>query len=100
MPPLSPPAAPLPPAGPHPHRIRQEPAGRGGAFLHDSELVVTGAAEFLRRRTHDFLRREASRRLGFPVLLTAALPGAQARRVTVKDTKSRWGSCASDGSLS
>jgi predicted metal-dependent hydrolase len=88
------------PIGGQPHRIRHEPAGRGGAFLHDSELVVTGAAEFLRRRTHDFLRREASRRLAALVVEKSAMAGLQARRVTVKDTKSRWGSCASDGSLS
>jgi predicted metal-dependent hydrolase len=83
-----------------PHRIRHEPTGRGGAFLRDDELIVTGAAEFLRRRTHDFLRREAGRRLAALVGEKSILAGLQARRVTVKDTKSRWGSCASDGSLS
>jgi predicted metal-dependent hydrolase len=87
------------PIGGQPHRIRHEPTGRGGAFLHDGELVVTGATEFLRRRTHDFLRREASRQLAALVIEKSALAGLQAKRVTVKDTKSRWGSCASDGSL-
>lgn len=88
------------PIGGQPHRIRHEPTGRGGAFLHDGELIVSGNAEFLRRRTLDFLRKEASRRLAALVIEKSALAGLQARRITVKDTKSRWGSCASDGSLS
>ena len=88
----------IPIAG-QPHRIRHAPTARGGAFLLDGELVVTGATEFLRRRTHDFLRSEAGRRLAVLVGDKSALAGVQPKRITVKDTKSRWGSCASDGSL-
>ena len=83
-----------------PHRIRHAPTARGGAFLQDGELIVTGAPEFLRRRTHDFLRKEAGRRLSALVTEKSALAALHPRRITVKDTKSRWGSCASDGSLS
>ncbi len=89
----------IPIAG-EPHRIRHAPTARGGAFLQDGELVVTGAAEFLRRRTHDFLRNEAGRRLAALVAEKSALADVRPRRITVKDTKSRWGSCAADGSLS
>ena len=89
----------IPIAG-QPHRIRHAPIARGGAFLQDGELIVTGAAEFLRRRTHDFLRNEAGRRLTTLVAEKSALASVRARRITVKDTKSRWGSCAADGSLS
>src|SRR5271154_4333624 len=46
-----------------PHRIRHTPGARGGAFLLDQELHVSGAAEFLPRRVGDFLRQEARRRL-------------------------------------
>ncbi len=82
-----------------PHRIRHVPLLRGGAWLQDGELHVTGAPEFLRRRVLDFLRAEALRRLSVMVVAKTAVLGATVRRVSVKDTRSRWGSCAADGSL-
>ncbi len=82
-----------------PHRIRHSPAAKGGAFLLEQELHVSGAAEFLARRVRDFLRREALRRLSALVIAKAGLIGIVPKRVTVKDTTSRWGSCAPDKSL-
>ena len=81
------------------HRIRHRPDARGGAWLHDDELHVTGAPEFLRRRVVDFLRAEARRRVTALVAVKAALAGVVPRRVVVKDTSSRWGSCAPDKTL-
>lgn len=83
-----------------PYVIRHVPAGRGGAFLLDQELHVTGALDFLSRRVRDFLRQEARRRLGALVMAKAGLIAVMPKRVTVKDTTSRWGSCAPDRSLS
>jgi predicted metal-dependent hydrolase len=88
------------PIGGEPHRIRHAPEARGGAFLLDQELHVSGAAEFLARRVRDFLRLEARRRLSGLVVAKAGLLGIAPSRVTIKDTKSRWGSCAPDKSLS
>ena len=82
-----------------PHRIRHAPTARGGAFLLDQELHVTGAREFLSRRVRDFFRKEAQRRLGALVAAKAGLIGVVPKRVTMKDTTSRWGSCAPDKSL-
>lgn len=82
-----------------PHRIRHVPDARGGAWLLDGELHVTGAAEFVGRRARDFLRAEAKRRLGGLVVAKAGLIGATAKRVSVKDTRSRWGSCSHDRAL-
>ncbi|HSZ93777.1 MAG TPA: SprT family zinc-dependent metalloprotease [Acetobacteraceae bacterium] len=89
----------LVPIGDVPHRIRHVPQLRGGAWLQDGELHVSGAPEFLRRRVIDFLRAEALRRLSALVVAKTATLGVTARRISVKDTRSRWGSCASDGSL-
>jgi hypothetical protein len=89
----------LVPIGGVPHRIRHMPRSRGGAWLQDGELHVTGAPEFLRRRVQDFLRAEALRRLTALVADKTAMLGVTARRIAVKDTKSRWGSCAADGSI-
>jgi hypothetical protein len=82
-----------------PHRIRHVPDHRGAAWITDNELFVTGAAEFLRRRTVDFLRAEARRRLTSLAMAKAAIIEQPPRRIVVKDTCSRWGSCAPDGSL-
>jgi predicted metal-dependent hydrolase len=82
-----------------PHRIRHMPLARGGAWVEGDELWVSGAPEFLRRRVQDFLRREARRRMAALVAAKAGRVGAVPRRLSVKDTRTRWGSCASDGSL-
>ena len=82
-----------------PHRICHLPHARGGAWTQDGELHVTGRPEFLARRVKDLLRSEARRRLGALAAAKAELAGLQVRRLTVKDTRSRWGSCANDGSL-
>lgn len=85
--------------GGEPHVIRHEPRARGGAFLDARAIVVTGAREFLRRRVADFLRAEARRRIGLLVGPHAASLGVKPRAIRVKDTRSRWGSCAPDGTL-
>jgi predicted metal-dependent hydrolase len=81
------------------HRIRHVPDRRGAAWVENGAICVTGAAEFLPRRVSDFLRAEARRRLGALVAKKAGAAGLKPRRITVKDTLTRWGSCAPDGSL-
>jgi predicted metal-dependent hydrolase len=87
------------PIGGIPHRIRHHPDRRGGAWLEEGELHVTGRPEFLSRRVADFLRAEAARRLSSLVRAKSALAGLNPGRITIKDTTSRWGSCAPDGAL-
>jgi predicted metal-dependent hydrolase len=87
------------PIGGVPFRICHHPDRRGGAWLEGQELHVTGAKEFLRRRVVDFLRAEAGRRLTAQVRAKAAQAGVIPGRIMIKDTTSRWGSCAPDGTL-
>lgn len=82
-----------------PHTIRHVPQARGAAWILENELHVTGASEFVARRVRDFLRQEALRRLSALVMAKAAMIQVSPRKLTVKDTKSRWGSCAPDRSL-
>jgi len=82
-----------------PHRIRHSPLARGAAWIADGDLHVTGAAEFLARRVRDFLRAEARRSMLALVAAKSATIGIAPKRVTIKDTTSRWGSCAPDRSL-
>ncbi len=81
------------------HVIRHVPDMRGGAWLDGREILVAGEARFLARRIDDFMREEASRRFGVLVAQKAALVGVRPRRVVVKDTRSRWGSCAANRTL-
>ncbi len=82
-----------------PHRIHHRPGARGGAWVEPGEIVVSGDAAFLPRRVADFLRAEARARFSALVLHKAALGGLQAGRVTIKDTRSRWGSCAANRNI-
>lgn len=81
------------------HRIRHAPAAKGGVWREGSEIVVTGGAEHLPRRLGDWLRKEAKREIAERVRVKSLLLGRKAGRVTVRDTKSRWGSCTVAGDL-
>ncbi len=87
------------PIGDTPHRIRHVPAGRGGAWLEGGELLVSGGAEFLSRRVATFLRAEARRRFAAMAMEAGQAAGLRPRRVVVKDTRTRWGSCTADGTV-
>ncbi|WP_376095299.1 M48 family metallopeptidase [Roseomonas sp. CCTCC AB2023176] len=98
------PAVPLSPGqevnlGGLPHVIRHDPALRGPATLAPGAILVGGDGEFVARRVADFLRAEGRRRICERVAVHAARLGVKAKRITLKDTRSRWGSCAPDGSL-
>ena len=83
-----------------PHHLRAMPQARRGVWLEDREVHVSGDVEFFRRRLLDFLRAEARRRFTVLVAEKAKQAGLTFKRVTVKDTRSRWGSCAPDGAIS
>jgi predicted metal-dependent hydrolase len=87
------------PIGGVPHIIHHRPEAHGAAWLADGELNVTGRPEFLARRVGDFLRAEAGRRLSALALRKAAAADATIRRLTIKDTRTRWGSCTADGAM-
>jgi hypothetical protein len=88
-----------------PHRIEHRPLAKGGVWretIGDSggvadAIVVTGAAEHLPRRLGDWLKREALAILDLRTRTKAAEAGRAVARVFVRDTRSRWGSCARDG---
>jgi predicted metal-dependent hydrolase len=82
-----------------PHVIRALAAARGGAWLEGGEILVAGGPEFLARRVTDCLKRLARQRLTALAAEKGRLAGLTPKRVRVKDTRTRWGSCAPDGTL-
>ena len=67
--------------------------------MQDGEIHVSGDIAFLQRRVADFLRAEARRSITDLVAQKAALARAEPGRITLKDTSSRWGSCAANRNL-
>jgi hypothetical protein len=63
-------------------------------------LRISGMPEHAGRRISTFLKKEARTDLERLVALHAGAIGARVASVSMKDTRSRWGSCSSEGNLS
>jgi predicted metal-dependent hydrolase len=87
-----------------PHRIVHRHGMRGTVWTEiegdERLLCVAGELPHLARRVGDFLKREARCDLEAAGRKYCAELGVTARRVTVRDQASRWGSCSTGGMLS
>lgn len=88
-----------------PHRIAHRPGARGTCWLERDEagdglICVAGDAPHVARRVRDFLKRQARADLEEAVRRHAAALAVEVGPITLRDTSSRWGSCAADGALS
>jgi predicted metal-dependent hydrolase len=84
-----------------PHIIRHVAvAGAPPVVVEGGEICVRGDPAHLPRRVRDHLIGLARRELAARARATAARIGKNVARVSVRDTRSRWGSCSSRGSLS
>lgn len=63
-------------------------------------ILVMGEAGYVSARVLELLAREARLDLSEAVARHATALGRRARKVAIKDTVSRWGSCTSKGELS
>lgn len=82
------------------HIIRHASGARRGAWREAGFIHVGGGAEHLPRRLTDWFKAEARRQILPRVEDMAARIGKSPGRVTIRDTRSRWGSCAPSGNLS
>ena len=82
------------------HRIHHRPDLRGGAWREDNALLVSGHHEHLSRRVTDFLKKEARHEAGRRGHEKAGQVDRTIARLTLRDTRSRWGSCSPAGHIS
>lgn len=84
-----------------PHTITHDPAARRGVWAEGGTLWVSGLSEdHVPRRVSDFLLKRAREEITPRAHAHARALGKRVARVTVRDTRSRWGSCSSAGALS
>lgn len=74
--------------------------GRGAVALENGVISVAGKPEHIARRLRDWLKAEARRVITPRALALAEQLGAKVTHVSVRDTRSRWGSAARSGKLS
>lgn len=88
------------------HEILHRPGARGTVWVEAGDapgrspkLCVSGEEPFVARRVRDWLMRQARADLAAAVDRHAAALGIAPKRLTLRDTTSRWGSCSSAGAL-
>lgn len=82
------------------HRIAHRPEARRGVWCEAGCLLVSGRLEFLPRRVESFVRDLARREFESRARDKTRLLGRPARRVVLRESRTRWGSCSPDGDLS
>lgn len=80
--------------------VVHEPGARRGVWRAGSEIHVSGDPEFLPRRVTDWVKKQARSEITERVAIKTSRLGKKAGRISIRDTRSRWGSCASNGNLS
>lgn len=80
--------------------VRHEPRARVPVFRSGGEIHVSGRAEHLSRRLGDWFKSEARLHISARAREKAAVIGRSPWRITLRDPRSRWGSCSVDGRLS
>lgn len=80
--------------------VRHRPDARGTAWLEEGEIHVAGALEHLSRRLGDWLRKQARADISPLAHAKAAIIDQTVSRITIRDTRTRWGSCSCKGGLS
>ena len=81
------------------HVIRHQPTARRGVWSAGGIIYVSGRLEHMPRRLTDWLKLQARSRITDLVTEKTTELQLSFGRITLRDTKSRWGSCAANGNL-
>ncbi len=83
------------------HEIIHAPDARRGVWLDEARQTVhvSGTPEHVPRRVRDWLKRTAKQDLSARVAVHAEALGRRPKTISIRDTRSRWGSCTVGGVL-
>jgi hypothetical protein len=74
--------------------------GRGVVALKGDNILVPGEPEFLNRRLREWLKRQTAAEINRIATIKAKTINKKYKKIIMRDTTSRWGSCSHDGNLS
>jgi len=81
------------------HVVRHQPGQRQPVICGEGKITVGGQPEHLSRRFKTWLRKQARQQVENRVIRLSEQVGKRHGRISIRDTRSRWGSCSSTGAL-
>jgi len=82
------------------HKIIHEPSAKRGVWREYPVIHVSGKAEFLSRRLQSWFKSEAKKLITKRAKSKSDKIHREICKITIRDPRSRWGSCSRNGKLS